>query len=204
MPRQPARPPGEPTTREQILDVALELFVAKGYEATSLREIAERMKFSKAALYYHFASKDDILLALHLRLHAIGHESFDDFAAEGVRPEALPALIERFADSMLDNRALFVLHTRDQAAVRRLHEKSLHEKTHDADHGDLEERLRGLLTDQAIPSAQRIRLASALGAIVATLFLGGDVLGDIDTADLRATLREVVGDIVRIGSAASG
>jgi AcrR family transcriptional regulator len=56
-------------TRERILDIALDLFIDKGYDKTSLREIAEKLGFSKAALYYHFASKDDILLALHQRLH---------------------------------------------------------------------------------------------------------------------------------------
>ena len=55
----------ERSTRERILDVALDLFVDQGYDKTSLREIAEKMGFSKAALYYHFASKADILMGLH-------------------------------------------------------------------------------------------------------------------------------------------
>src|ERR1700733_7401802 len=63
------------STHERILDVALELFLEKGYDKTSLREIAEQLGFSKAALYYHFASKDDIFMALHLRLHEVLHET---------------------------------------------------------------------------------------------------------------------------------
>ena len=51
-------------TRQEILDVALELFIEHGYDRTSLRAIAERVGVTKAALYYHFASKEDILLAL--------------------------------------------------------------------------------------------------------------------------------------------
>ena len=51
-------------TRAEILAVATELFIEQGYEATSLREIAERLDITKAALYYHFRSKDDILGAL--------------------------------------------------------------------------------------------------------------------------------------------
>jgi len=62
----------ENTTRERILDIALELFTEQGYEKTSLRQIAERLGFSKAAIYYHFASKEDILIELHLRLHEFG------------------------------------------------------------------------------------------------------------------------------------
>ena len=44
--------------------MALDLFTEKGFDGTSLREIAERLGVTKAALYYHFASKDDILMAL--------------------------------------------------------------------------------------------------------------------------------------------
>ena len=50
--------------RDQILHVALELFTKQGYDKTSLREIAERLEVSKAALYYHFMSKEEILRAL--------------------------------------------------------------------------------------------------------------------------------------------
>jgi AcrR family transcriptional regulator len=48
-------------TRERIKAVALELFTEQGYEKTSLREIAERLNVTKAALYYHFKSKDEIV-----------------------------------------------------------------------------------------------------------------------------------------------
>jgi AcrR family transcriptional regulator len=41
--------------------VALELFAEQGYEKTSLREIAGRLDVTKAALYYHFKSKEDIV-----------------------------------------------------------------------------------------------------------------------------------------------
>ena len=41
--------------------MALELFAEQGYEKTSLREIAERLGVTKAALYYHFKSKEDIV-----------------------------------------------------------------------------------------------------------------------------------------------
>lgn len=51
-------------TRQRIQDVALELFAEQGYEKTSLREIAERLDVTKAALYYHFKTKEEIIVSL--------------------------------------------------------------------------------------------------------------------------------------------
>jgi AcrR family transcriptional regulator len=51
-------------TRGRIQQVAVELFTEHGYEGTSLREIAERLGVTKAALYYHFRSKEDIIESL--------------------------------------------------------------------------------------------------------------------------------------------
>jgi AcrR family transcriptional regulator len=51
-------------TRIQLQAVALELFAERGYDSTSLREIAERLNITKAAVYYHFRSKDEILVSL--------------------------------------------------------------------------------------------------------------------------------------------
>src|SRR5580692_9844363 len=58
-------------TRSRVQEVALELFAEQGYEKTSLREIAERLGVTKAALYYHFKSKEDIV-----------HSFTDDYFAE--------------------------------------------------------------------------------------------------------------------------
>ena len=64
--------------------MSLELFTQKGYDGTSLREIAEKLGVTKAAIYYHFASKDDILMALHMRLHEFGKEALGRMTEEPV------------------------------------------------------------------------------------------------------------------------
>jgi AcrR family transcriptional regulator len=51
-------------TPTRILAVALELIAEKGFAATSTRELSEHLGFTKAALYYHFHTKDDLLVAL--------------------------------------------------------------------------------------------------------------------------------------------
>ncbi len=50
--------------KEKIQQVAIELFTEQGYDKTSLREIAEHLEVSKAALYYHFESKEEILRSI--------------------------------------------------------------------------------------------------------------------------------------------
>ena len=50
--------------RDRVLAAALELFAEHGVSGTSLQMIADRLGISKASVYYQFASKDDIVLAV--------------------------------------------------------------------------------------------------------------------------------------------
>jgi len=50
--------------REQILETANNLLVEKGYPGMSMRDIAEALGVSKAALYYHFQDKEELFLAI--------------------------------------------------------------------------------------------------------------------------------------------
>ena len=51
-------------TRTRILASALELFTRKGYEHTTFTDVAARLKMTKGAVYWHFESKQALLLAL--------------------------------------------------------------------------------------------------------------------------------------------
>ena len=51
-------------TRARILASALSLFVKKGYERTTFTDIAARLKMTKGAVYWHFESKEALLVAL--------------------------------------------------------------------------------------------------------------------------------------------
>ncbi len=61
-------------TAQIILEKAHELFVEKGYERSSMREIAERVGISKAALYHHFKNKEEILFTLCVQAGEIINE----------------------------------------------------------------------------------------------------------------------------------
>lgn len=52
------------STRERILDAALQCFAEQGYNRTSMRELAKRVEIRAPSLYNHFASKREIMLAL--------------------------------------------------------------------------------------------------------------------------------------------
>ena len=51
-------------TRDRIIEQATRLFVTRGYHAMSMREIAEAVGVTKAALYYHFSDKEALFVAV--------------------------------------------------------------------------------------------------------------------------------------------
>lgn len=51
-------------TRQRILEAAREMFVRHGYEATTMRAIADRIEYTATAIYHHFRSKEELLLEL--------------------------------------------------------------------------------------------------------------------------------------------
>ena len=186
------RPRGE--TRERILDVALELFNEQGYDKTSLREIAERLGVTKAALYYHFERKEDILLELHLRLHALGGSLLDQLDRLGGDARAVavwPRLVDAFIDQVLENRDLFLLHQRNPRAI----EAIAHDERHQAANEDLEDRFRRFLASPAIPLADRVRMACSIGAVFAALMGATEVFGEVDTDEVAGYVREAVHDL---------
>ncbi len=181
------------STRERILDVALELFIDKGYDKASLREIAEPLGISKAALYYHFPTKDAILLALHLRLHELYRRVLSNLDSHASGPGAWRAVLDQFVDEMLANRRLFMLQERNAAALERLHE---HNAQHASEHDDLDELVRGILSDRSVPLRDRTRLACALGAAMSALLLAGSVVSEAETQELGSLVREAVHDVL--------
>src|SRR5580693_7571129 len=144
-------------TRERILDVALDLFTELGFDGTSLRQIAEQLGVTKAALYYHFTSKDDILMALHLRLHEAGREALVQLTEEPVTLTQWGSLLDLVVEQMLAQRKLFLMHERNQAALEKLHRKD-----HDADHEDIQNQFRRVLADPRVPLRDRVKMAASV------------------------------------------
>jgi AcrR family transcriptional regulator len=191
------RPPG--STRERILNIALDLFTEHGYDKTSLREIAEEIGLTKAALYYHFERKEDILLALHLRLHALGHDVLDrlrDLEPGPASLEQWAGLLDQFIDQVLANRKLFLFHARNQNALFEMTARSEHNT---AEHEDMEEQLRRFLASPAIPIRLRVRMACSIGAVMGSLMEASEAFADVDADELAGYVREAVRDLLGLG-----
>jgi AcrR family transcriptional regulator len=105
-------------TRQQILETAQRLFAELGYDATSLQMIADEMGLTKAAVYYHFRAKNEILQAIMLpgieRLKAL----LDDAAAIRGRRARMEFLVSGFVDFLVQNRHYAVMAATDPAARR--------------------------------------------------------------------------------------
>ena len=74
--RPPGRTPEGEATRTRLYDTALALIAERGYDAATLRDVAERAGVSPALLYRYFRNKRAVVLALY-------DELSDQFAREG-------------------------------------------------------------------------------------------------------------------------
>ncbi len=75
---------GGDQTKQRILEAAEELFSKKGFHATSVSQITKKANVNKAALYYHFEDKSDLILSLFQKI-------LDDLSASGVSGIPTPA-----------------------------------------------------------------------------------------------------------------
>ncbi|MEO3744327.1 helix-turn-helix domain-containing protein [Plantactinospora sp. B5E13] len=109
-------------TRSRIQQVALELFTEQGYEKTSLREIAERLGVTKAALYYHFKSKDDIVDSFVAdRINRLD-QLIDWAAAQPTDAVGRRATLRRYAEEFFgtEGRSVMRFFEQNQTVVKQL------------------------------------------------------------------------------------
>jgi AcrR family transcriptional regulator len=168
-----------------LLELALQLFAEQGYEKTSLREIAERLGVTKAALYYYFKSKEDIVRSL-VEDYVAELDALIGWAKEQPRTPATRAeIITRYLDIVLNGTAVFRMLQQNQAAVAGL--ASAKER------GEVfRERLDALVELLAGPGAplkEQVRAASCLASVsLGCMHYQHRVA---DPAELRAALLDV-------------
>lgn len=173
-------------TRRRIQDVALQLFAEQGYEKTSLREIAEHLDVTKAALYYHFKTKEDILISIAEDLSR-PVDAVIAWAAE--QPRTLAAkqeMLRRYHEALWGASPLFRFVQENQATMREL---SIGESFK----GKITA-MYGLLQGPDWPMAAQVRCMTALFALHAGMFAMQNVEGDPEAK--RAAALDVALDLV--------
>ena len=74
-------------TKERIFETALELFAQNGYLGTSMNDIAGRLGFTKAALYKHYTSKQEILDKIVERMNEMDYERAESYEMPETEPD---------------------------------------------------------------------------------------------------------------------
>ncbi|MFG3014733.1 TetR/AcrR family transcriptional regulator [Streptomyces cinerochromogenes] len=173
-------------TRQRIQDVALELFAEQGYEKTSLREIAERLDVTKAALYYHFKTKEEIIVSLFEDLTKPIENLIEWGRQQPHTLETKQEIIRRYSEALAGAEPLFRFMQENQATVRELRI------------GDtFKDRMRGLrdiLIDPEAELVDQVRSVSALFTLHAGMFVMHDLVGDSEKK--REAVLEVALDLI--------
>ncbi len=104
-------------TKQAIRDAAVALFAAKGFEQTSLREVADVVGITKASLYYHYASKLDLLLAIIDPIIDHMRDIVTDIDAVPYDDEGIRAVLRTYLRGMIRHRDAGALCVRDTAAI---------------------------------------------------------------------------------------
>nr|WSW68529.1 TetR/AcrR family transcriptional regulator [Streptomyces sp. NBC_00995] len=178
--------PRRGNTRQRIQDVALELFAEQGYEKTSLREIAEHLDVTKAALYYHFKTKEDILVSIFEDLNRPVEELIAWGEAQPRTLETKKEILSRYSGVLAGAAPLFRFVQENQAAVRDL--------SIGVTIKDRVLALVDLIKDPDAPLTDQVRCFSALFTLHAGMLALRDVDGDPD--DKRKAALEVAVELV--------
>jgi AcrR family transcriptional regulator len=176
-------------TRSRVQKVALELFAEQGYEKTSLREIAERLSVTKAALYYHFRSKEDIVHSFTDDHYARIDELIEWAKAQPPGEQTRHEILTRYIGIVFGGAEVFRFIEQNRAAMQALESK-----------GDRLARFRSrldtlvdLLTGPDAPLRARVRATAALISVSATCMVVWDKVHD--PAELQAIALELATDM---------
>lgn len=118
--------------KSYIADKATHIFIEKGFQSTSLQDIASAIGITKAGIYHYFASKEDILFHILMAEHERNLKQFQmlrhEFEDPSLSPiEALKTLLRVYARITLNNLKIPLLGLRERHQLtgknRKAHEK---------------------------------------------------------------------------------
>jgi AcrR family transcriptional regulator len=177
-------------TRSRVQKVALELFAEQGYEKTSLREIAERLGVTKAALYYHFKSKEDIVHSLTDDYFAEIDALLDWAKGQPRSDETRLAILDRYVGIVIGGSEVFRFLEQNRASMQAMETG----KDRFARFRDRLDTLVDLFTGPEAQMRDRVRATAAVLTVGATCHF---YLQQVDDPDkLRAIILEMATDLI--------
>ncbi|MCU1645244.1 MAG: hypothetical protein JWN03_5519 [Nocardia sp.] len=106
-------------TRQRIIDTARSMFSERGYEATTLQQIADEMGLTKAAVYYYFRTKAEIFREIVVPEFRAMNELLDRAETVRSRPKRVQLVIAGMVDMLVAQReALAILQANPAIDVR--------------------------------------------------------------------------------------
>lgn len=169
-------------TRARIQEIAVQLFAEQGYDKTSLREIADQLGVTKAALYYHFKSKEEIVVAT-VQDFLSDIDELIEWGEAQPRDEAMKQEVLRRYSVIVSRRFPSMRFFQQNPAA--MHKTEMGER--------FKERMGGmhrLLFDEGGSPAERIR---ALLALVGMHMVGGGIFEDDTTSTEDERMDAAVG-----------
>jgi len=125
---------------EEVYDVAARLFFTKGYEATSVQNIADELGLLKGSVYYYITSKEDLLYVIVERAHAA---LFDKLASAEMISDPvarLRAAIKGHVENVALNIIPVSIFFNDFRSLSKLHRVAILDERH-----SYEKRMRDLI-----------------------------------------------------------
>jgi AcrR family transcriptional regulator len=173
-------------TRQRLLDVAVTLISRYGFAGTSLQMIADELGITKAAIYYHFRTRDQLLVAVMEPMLRQIRQVVAMAESQRTPRTQMDAMVEGFAEVVANNRALAAVMVFDPSVHRVLQMQP--------DWGDLIVRQLALLMQLDSGASD----SGASGVIKATALLTG-LAGAATGAPLDMDERTLVEELSQIG-----
>ena len=165
-------------TRQRLIDVAVELFLRHSFAGTSLQMIADELGFTKAAIYHHFRTREQLLAAVvEPFLQRLQQVVIEAESLRGAHARA-DHMLTGFAQLAVENRVASVLAS-DPAVARQLRASG--------EWGDLIDRQMRLLAEVDSGPGGHVKAAVVLSGIAAA---SGSTFAVLDRDDLLDHLVE--------------
>lgn len=143
-------------TKQDILARARELFARHGYDGTSIRQLTSSLGITPAAMYYHFASKHEVLEGIMAGFIEGGDRLLEGLRSLGRGPETIRPALEGYFDLLADDVSVFRLVFNDAAIQQGPIGQEIRQQARE---------FFGHLVGDDPEVAERIRAAAAVGTI---------------------------------------